>query len=69
MKVYGRNVKWILKLRHFIYFCILFIFNLAPLHEGVLGSEGKAPRILDVVNRWSKWSASPLRKETLVPVG
>jgi hypothetical protein len=36
----------------------LCFFNWAPRHEGVLGSTGTAPRILDLGTRWSEWSAS-----------
>jgi hypothetical protein len=30
----------------------LCVFNLTPRHEGVSGSEGIAPRILDLGTRW-----------------
>jgi hypothetical protein len=33
-------------------------FNWALRHEGVLGSGGIAPHILDLGTRWSEWSAS-----------
>jgi hypothetical protein len=36
---------------------LCFLFNWAPHHEGVLGSGGIAPRILDLGTRW-RWSAS-----------
>jgi hypothetical protein len=33
---------------------LCFFFNSAPLHEGVLGSRGRSPRILDLGTRW-RW--------------
>jgi hypothetical protein len=36
---------------------LCFLFNWAPHHEGVLGSGGIAPRILDLSTRWT-WVVS-----------
>jgi hypothetical protein len=37
---------------------LCFIFNIAPRHEGVVGSGSIAPRILDLVAYGGEWSAS-----------
>jgi len=52
-----------------------YSFNLAPRHEGVLGSEGISPRFLELCTRW--WlsgqlhdpAALPPGKEDPVPIG
>jgi hypothetical protein len=38
----------------------------APRHEGVVGSEGIAPRTLDLGTRWGEWSASLSGRFTLM---
>jgi len=51
---FNGSLFWVFKLKFINLYsewqCVLF--KLAPLHEGLLGSRGIAPRILDLGTRW-----------------